>query len=66
MGGANNICSDKTGTLTRNLMTWTQIWAGADRAIENADNETPDGRPADDFPQPLPFLKSDNTRELLA
>jgi P-type Ca2+ transporter type 2B len=26
MGGANNICSDKTGTLTKNLMTVTKFW----------------------------------------
>jgi magnesium-transporting ATPase (P-type) len=26
MGGANNICSDKTGTLTKNEMTWIKMW----------------------------------------
>lgn len=28
MGGANNICSDKTGTLTKNEMTVTNIYVG--------------------------------------
>merc|ERR1719183_1980293 len=39
MGGANNICSDKTGTLTKNVMTMTNIWCGQDNMINNADNE---------------------------
>jgi magnesium-transporting ATPase (P-type) len=30
MGGANNICSDKTGTLTNNKMEVVNMWVGKD------------------------------------
>jgi Ca2+ transporting ATPase len=34
MGGANNICSDKTGTLTMNKMTVTNIWQGKNNDVK--------------------------------
>jgi magnesium-transporting ATPase (P-type) len=39
MGGANNICSDKTGTLTMNKMTVTNIFIGVDKVIKIHDPE---------------------------
>lgn len=38
MGGANNICSDKTGTLTQNKMNVTDIWCGKEVCLNTADN----------------------------
>jgi len=40
MGGANNICSDKTGTLTKNQMTWKTIWSGTDMSIPDVDGQS--------------------------
>ncbi len=36
MGGANNICSDKTGTLTMNKMHVTNFWHGKDSELPAA------------------------------
>jgi len=35
MGGANNICCDKTGTLTYNIMSVKRIWVDQDVEISN-------------------------------
>lgn len=34
MGGANNICSDKTGTLTKNQMNITNIYIAKDKKVD--------------------------------
>lgn len=40
MGGANNICSDKTGTLTENKMTVTDIWLGRELTFTTGAEDT--------------------------
>ena len=42
MGGVNNICSDKTGTLTKNLMVVSKIY------IDHVTYETVDASIADE------------------
>ena len=39
MGGANNICSDKTGTLTTNKMTVTDLWVGQNMKVKHAETK---------------------------
>jgi len=39
MGGANNICSDKTGTLTMNKMTLAEMWNGNSMKLNQYDDK---------------------------
>merc|ERR1712048_1084666 len=40
MGGADNVCSDKTGTLTKNQMKVLKIWAGREYDVDQSIDPT--------------------------
>lgn len=45
MGGATNICSDKTGTLTLNSMKVARVWVGKDIELNTDQDENKKMKP---------------------
>ena len=53
LGSTTVICSDKTGTITRNEMTVTRVWAGGQRLRVTGEGFAPEGEFTTDDGEPL-------------
>jgi P-type Ca2+ transporter type 2C len=53
LGSTTVICSDKTGTITRNEMTVTRVWAGGQRLRITGEGYAPEGEFTNDDGDPL-------------